>query len=101
MENKLFSDCVCLNACPTADFMDKHTLKLLSVFLQTYHYDIKHFRPDILITNIEPKFFFASALNSVYLVYVKGVLTKTRNAVKPPETSQKLIKTTCNHPKSN
>ena len=62
---------------------------------------LKHFRPDILITNIEPKFFFASALNSVYLVYVKGVLTKTRNAVKPPETSQKLIKTTCNHPKSN
>ena len=40
MENKLFSDCVCLNACPTTDFMGKHTLKLLSVFLQTYHYDI-------------------------------------------------------------
>ena len=62
---------------------------------------LKHFRLDVSIINIEPKFFFASALNSVYLVYVKGVFTKTRNALKLPETSQKLIKTTCNHLKSN
>ena len=61
---------------------------------------LKNFFIDVLITNIKPILFFISALQPVYLVSVKGVLNKTRNDLKPPETTQKVIETTCNHPKT-